>query len=125
MTNRKKPKGWVKEPVRHGLAAKGVKTATVRGVTYREDSGVMMEPLLKAEKEEKAMKARKTGRKTPRELALLDFPEEARVGRFEATIIQFPSGKWGLVGSIPAGLADRVFDTAEEAAQAFVDEEED
>jgi hypothetical protein len=59
---RKKPRGWVKEPVRHGLAAKGVKTgrkATVRGVTYREDSGVMMEPLLKAEMEEKAMKSRK------------------------------------------------------------------
>ncbi len=26
MTNSKKPKGWVKEPVRHGLAAKGIKT---------------------------------------------------------------------------------------------------
>ena len=26
MADRKKPKGWVKEPVRHGLSAKGVKT---------------------------------------------------------------------------------------------------
>ncbi len=25
---RKKPKGWVKDPVRHGLAAKGIKTVT-------------------------------------------------------------------------------------------------
>ncbi len=45
-----KPKGWVKEPVRHGLAAKGVKTVTVRGLTYREDSGVMMAPLRKVAK---------------------------------------------------------------------------
>ena len=27
---RKKPKGWVKEPVRHGLAAKGIKTAHLK-----------------------------------------------------------------------------------------------
>ncbi len=33
---RNKPKGWVKEPVRHGLAAKGIKTAQVRGVTMAQ-----------------------------------------------------------------------------------------
>jgi hypothetical protein len=31
MTNSKKPKGWVKEPVRHGLAAKGIKTRRKNG----------------------------------------------------------------------------------------------
>ncbi len=51
----KKPVGWRKDSARHGLAAKGVKTATVRGITYREDSGVMMEPLLKAEMEDSAI----------------------------------------------------------------------
>ncbi len=45
---RNKPKGWMKEPVRHGLAAKGIKTGykkgpkqvTVHGVTYLRSSGV-------------------------------------------------------------------------------------
>jgi hypothetical protein len=58
MTNHKKPKGWVKEPGRHAMAARGIKSgrkATVRGITYHEDSGVMMEPLLKAEMEDRKL----------------------------------------------------------------------
>jgi hypothetical protein len=35
----KKPKGWVKEPVRHGLAAKGIKTG-VHGEVHRTEAAV-------------------------------------------------------------------------------------
>ncbi len=33
---RKKPKGWVKEPVRHGLAAKGIKTSSLKNDRKKE-----------------------------------------------------------------------------------------
>lgn len=33
---RRKPKGWVKEPVRHGLAAKGIKTGQARHITMAQ-----------------------------------------------------------------------------------------
>ncbi len=41
---KKKPKGWVKEPVRHGLASKGVKTAHLRPRHHIPASGAVLEP---------------------------------------------------------------------------------
>ena len=37
---RNKPKGWVKDPVRHGLAAKGIKTKTAKAVPPKKPAFV-------------------------------------------------------------------------------------
>lgn len=98
MTNSKKPKGWVKEPVRHGLAAKGIKTGRKTGMKLGK-----FQPTLKQMEDLLVLTAMRA--KTDEEYAQLleaadnigDMREDRRIMAAKEGEMSGPSGKMPIV----------------------------